>query len=154
MNALVIIDPVAKAHAVHRRFFPPIKPVNWIKNPPAPAPSETKVAATQFEVWPNHCAHVATWLAFKNRRALAAPFERIKIEVAAKHGLTVAELMGHSHRRGIVAARQEASYRAAAETKLSYPQIGRLLNRDHTTILHGIRRHAERHGLPIPRRIA
>jgi chromosomal replication initiation ATPase DnaA len=35
---------------------------------------------------------------------------------------------------------------------MSLPQIGRRLGgRDHTTVLHGIRRHCELNGLPYPR---
>jgi chromosomal replication initiator protein len=52
-------------------------------------------------------------------------------EVALKYGLTYAQLV--SHRRHA---------RAYKETSASLPQIGLAFGgRDHTTIMHGIRRH-------------
>lgn len=69
---------------------------------------------------------------------------RIIREVAAKYGRTVDELTGPLRWRSIAWARQEAMFRLRNETTLSYPDIGRRLNRDHTTILHGVRAHAKR----------
>ncbi|HEV7345489.1 MAG TPA: helix-turn-helix domain-containing protein [Devosia sp.] len=69
--------------------------------------------------------------------------QRILREVCSKHEVTKAELTGGQRGRAIVLARQEASYRLKKETTLSLPQIGRKLGgRDHTTILHAVRRHA------------
>lgn len=63
-------------------------------------------------------------------------------EVCAKHGVTRSEIMGIRRAMKLVAARQEAMYRMSRETSFSLPQIGkRLGGRDHTTVLHGIRRH-------------
>lgn len=65
-------------------------------------------------------------------------------EVAAKHGLRVDDLRSKSRLHVLVAARQEASFRLRTELGLSLPAIGRLLGgRDHTTILHAVKRHAE-----------
>ena len=69
-------------------------------------------------------------------------------EVAGKHGCTRADL--RSPRRVFIEARQEAFYRLATECSMSLPRIGALMNRDHTTVLHGIRVHARRNGLPNP----
>jgi chromosomal replication initiation ATPase DnaA len=85
--------------------------------------------------------------------AMPAPaWRRIAAEVAARHGMTVRSMMERARFRHLVLARQEAMYRVAAETRLTLPQIGRRLGRHHTTILHGIRAHAARSGLPMPRR--
>ena len=66
-------------------------------------------------------------------------------EVAAKHGYLVTELKSPRRHRGLVLARQEAMWRCKMETNNSFPEIARALGgRDHTTILHGVRRHAER----------
>lgn len=63
-------------------------------------------------------------------------------QVCAKHGVTPAELTGARRAVHISAARQEAVYRMSRETNLSLPQIGkRMGGRDHTTIIHSIRRH-------------
>lgn len=68
----------------------------------------------------------------------------ILLSVAIEHGLTVADLKGSSHSRPAVIARHEACYRLY-KAGLSTTQIGRALGgRDHTTALHGIRRHRER----------
>lgn len=67
--------------------------------------------------------------------------ERIQREVAAHYKMTRAELL--SRRRGakIVFARQVAVYLSKTFTLRSLPEIGRRFNgRDHTTILHSIRK--------------
>lgn len=76
--------------------------------------------------------------------------QRIIAEVAAKHDLTVTSLKGERRTRPFVRARQEAFYRLRAELRLSFPQIGAIFDRDHTTVLHGVRSFAERNGLPLP----
>jgi chromosomal replication initiation ATPase DnaA len=72
--------------------------------------------------------------------------------VAEAHALSVNDLVCHSHRRALVVARHEAAYEIARLTDLSLVQIGRALGgRDHTTMIHSISAHAERHGLPVVR---
>ena len=64
--------------------------------------------------------------------------------VAKKHGVTVADIRSPSRRPFLVRARQEAAYEIRTQRKLSLPQIAVLLGgRDHTTVLYGIKRHAE-----------
>ena len=73
-------------------------------------------------------------------RGRPSPAHRILCEVAAKHGVTVADLKGKSRARRYSWPRQEAMLRLRDETRKSYPEIARLLCRDdHTTILHGER---------------
>lgn len=63
-------------------------------------------------------------------------------EVCAKHCITKAELMSVRRARNIVAARHEAMWRMSKETTMSLPAIGRRMgDRDHTTVLHGIRKY-------------
>lgn len=63
-------------------------------------------------------------------------------QVCAKHSLTRAELLSSRRDRPLVAARHEAMYRMSKETSMSLPAIGRRMgNKDHTTVLHGIRKH-------------
>lgn len=79
---------------------------------------------------------------------------RILEEVAAKHDVTVADIRGPRRRIEISHARQEAMYRLYSERKnLSLPMIGRMLSRDHTTVMHGIRAHAKRADLPGATRV-
>lgn len=74
-------------------------------------------------------------------------------EVAERYKLTTQEILCKGRTRRIVYPRNEAIYEIAIATKLSFPQIGKIFNKDHTTIIHGIRRHAELNGLPIPTKI-
>jgi len=65
-------------------------------------------------------------------------------DVARTHGISVKELKSPSRYRNIAWPRQEAMWRLKRETTLSLPAIGRLLNRDHTTVLHGVLAHQRR----------
>ena len=93
------------------------------------------------------------------KRAYAIPQARVRgpsiteiiAAVAVETGLTVAMLVGDRRSRPIVAARHLAYWRVARETGASLAAIGRAFgDRDHTTIIHGIRKHEQRHGLNSP----
>jgi hypothetical protein len=58
--------------------------------------------------------------------------------VAGSYGLTMEQLM--SNRRDCAWPRQVAMYLARELTPKSYPSIGRLFNRDHTTVIHACHR--------------
>lgn len=69
----------------------------------------------------------------------------IIVAVASDYGLGKGDLVGRSRRFPVVRARQEAMWRLRTLRGLSLAQIGRMLGgRDHTTILHGVRRHEAR----------
>ena len=83
----------------------------------------------------------------KNYRTALGPLRAIVLDVALKHKLTVAQVLGRQRSRPFVLARQEAMWRCHRETYASLPQIGEAMDgRDHTTILHGIRQHEKRLG--------
>lgn len=69
------------------------------------------------------------------------PIHAIAIEVCEKHGVTLAELQSPLRFKPIVRARWELMARAYSETGASFPVIGRFLNRDHTTVMHGVLKH-------------
>lgn len=70
---------------------------------------------------------------------------RIACAVAKAHGFTFRELVSRRRHRGLVRARWHAMWEIKNNTPLSYPEIGRVLGGlDHTTVLHGVRRHQER----------
>ena len=69
---------------------------------------------------------------------------RIKRECAGKHGVTVAEIDGPRRAAKIIRARHEAMWRARNETGLSFPSLGKLFYRDHTSVMWGIRQHEAR----------
>lgn len=76
-------------------------------------------------------------------------WRQIVAEVAARHGVTVAEIIGPRRLKYIVHARQEAMYELRQRTSFSYPHIGQLLGeRDHATVIHGERKHKARMGDP------
>ena len=76
---------------------------------------------------------------------------RIMAEVAEKWGLTAAEMIGVDRKPRFAHARQEAMYRLRSDTQRSMCHIGRMLGgRDHSSVDHGIRAHADRNGLPMP----
>ncbi len=75
---------------------------------------------------------------------------RIVMEVCEKHGVSAIEICSEHRSQRIVVARMEACYRLRKETTWSLPRIGKFLGgRDHTTILHSVRKHAARNGLPL-----
>jgi hypothetical protein len=71
-------------------------------------------------------------------------------EVADEHGFTLKQLTGPALRRDIARARFVAWHRIREEVRYangnqpSLPQIGKWFsNRDHTTIMHGLKRYGE-----------
>lgn len=78
-------------------------------------------------------------------RAPREPFSTVVAEVAARRGVTVAELFGPSRCRPITHARQEAMWAVRKRCRASYPRIGqRFGGRDHTTAIWACRAHEKR----------
>lgn len=55
-------------------------------------------------------------------------------------GYTIEELISDRRHQPLVEARQELYWQIYKNTNWSLPRIGKLFNKDHTTILHGLRR--------------
>ena len=64
--------------------------------------------------------------------------------VAAKHIISVKEILGGRREKPVVIARQEAMWRIANETAMNLTAIGRKFDRDHTTVIWSIQRHQAR----------
>ena len=65
--------------------------------------------------------------------------------VCAEFGVSVAAIKGPRRQASIANARQMFMLLARQYAKhLSYPQIGNMIRRDHTTVVHGARRAASR----------
>ncbi|MBB4200610.1 hypothetical protein GGD83_004439 [Rhodoblastus sphagnicola] len=64
--------------------------------------------------------------------------------VSERTGVSIKEILGDEKPAAIAAARQEAMWAVKKITNWSLPRIGRRFNRDHTTVLHAIRRVEER----------
>jgi hypothetical protein len=78
----------------------------------------------------------------------SAPFNFLKLPgwqgivklVSLKHGVSVSDILGPGRRVPVAAARQEAVYLVFTHCAKSFPETGRLFNRDHTTALHSVRK--------------
>lgn len=63
-------------------------------------------------------------------------------QTAAEHGVTAEQIKGYARARVVVAARFETYCRLQKELEYSLPMIGKTIGgRDHSGVLHGIRRH-------------
>ena len=80
------------------------------------------------------------WLEKRPRVSIAAIIEA----VSAETGVDIFEIKGPVRGQPIVLARHIAAHLAVKHTGLSLPQIGRALNRDHSTVLYADRRVRER----------
>lgn len=71
--------------------------------------------------------------------------------VLTKYDLPPSALKGKGRVGNHYLARQELSYLLALNTDISVCAIGRIMNKDHTTIIHAVAKFCETYGLPIPR---
>lgn len=76
------------------------------------------------------------------------PAQSIIRHVASLYGVSYGDIVGHRRNRKIVAARH-AAVRAVADARpdMTLPGMGRVFNRDHTTLLHALRK-TKREGQP------
>lgn len=73
-------------------------------------------------------------------------------DVCAIHGVAYRELMSHDRRHKVVDARHEAiALIAKHNPDFSFPRIGKIFNRDHTTVMFALQRHGmtRKDGLPF-----
>jgi chromosomal replication initiation ATPase DnaA len=66
---------------------------------------------------------------------------RIVEEVSEKHRVTIRRLMSPGRGPRFVRARWEMYYRLHTERKMSMNEIARRTNKDHTTVMNGIRKY-------------
>jgi chromosomal replication initiator protein len=60
-------------------------------------------------------------------------------EIAATHDITREDMIGPRRYPHLVEARREAMRRVRDELGYSYPQIGRIFNRDHSSVIWSLR---------------
>lgn len=70
----------------------------------------------------------------------AVRWMRILHAVAKHHGVDAADITGTSQKRHVVNARFELFYRLRIDLAMSYTKIGSICNRDHTTVMHGVKK--------------
>lgn len=67
---------------------------------------------------------------------------------AKKHGLTADDILGHTRTKKYIEARQEATWLLYQKDTMSKSLIARHMNRkDHTSVVHLLRRYEDTHGL-------
>lgn len=80
---------------------------------------------------------------------MLTPRERRRMKIAQvcdRHGVEVEEVMGRSRLKHVCSARKEA-YVMLREERLSFPTIGKMFGRDHTTVVDGVKRYiGDEHG--------
>ena len=91
-----------------------------------------------------HDAHV-----FAHRNCVPVPgwpprMRAILVETANMHGVRVKAILSLSRMNDVVIARQEVMGRLRETFLVSFAYIGKLLDRDHSTIQHGCRKYQER----------
>lgn len=64
---------------------------------------------------------------------------KIQATVAEAYGISLQHMTSPARHQSVAWPRQVAMYLAREKTHHSLPGIGRLFNRDHTTVLHAIR---------------
>ena len=69
-----------------------------------------------------------------------SPGLRIQLEFCERAGITLAEMKSESRKRRFAQPRQAAMVEIRRQLGYSYPQIGRMFNKDHTTVLHACRK--------------
>jgi DnaA-like protein len=67
------------------------------------------------------------------------PFEVLRV-VAQAYSLSVADITGKDKHKNTAEARCVACWLLRTRTKLSFPEIGRILRKDHTTIMVGVKK--------------
>lgn len=72
--------------------------------------------------------------------------EKIVAEVAEATGITPRQIYSTSRKAHVARARQIVMYEAR-KRGLSLAQIGHAMNRDHTTVMHGVRAEEQRRSL-------
>lgn len=77
---------------------------------------------------------------FLKTRTVTISVDRIIKRVCTYYGISVEDLKGRSRTKPIVRPRQIAMYLSRLHTNLSLPDLGRIFDRDHSSVLSGIQR--------------
>lgn len=100
----------------------------------------TPVPAKTEEVTPRYGSKSA-------RAVFAASCERLGVDPAG--------ILGESHKRPLAWPRQEIMFDIFVSCpRMSSTTIGRMMNRDHTTVIHGVKQHCKRIGITYEEAVA
>lgn len=84
---------------------------------------------------------------FDSTLRLLGPAHSIMLSYCLRHDITFEDLRGASRKQPLAAIRQDCMAEIYSKTGCSSKIIGRILNRDHTTVLHAIKASKARAGL-------
>jgi len=113
--------------------------------------SETPVTSAEVDGSPEFLEQLEKWLALSATPALSnhATARQLARECAERHGFTYQDIIGGGRKKELVLARHEAMaavYRALSPT-WSLPKIGMFFGgRDHTTVIHALKKMKARKG--------
>jgi len=93
--------------------------------------------------WADQIALAKEQMALRKRDWVA-----ITNEIIDKRHITWRELIARDRSYRFSVARHHVWYAIRTELKFSYPQIAMKFARDHTTVMHGCQKHAQRIGVP------
>ena len=113
-----------------KRFQPAPAPIEVVEDE---EPAKPVVTLTEEQIE----QVVEERLSYASSRNAARQIVR---EITDEFAVTWAEIVSPRRNSYIVRARHKMFWRLKNETIWSLPQIGRYVNKDHTTVLHGIRR--------------
>jgi hypothetical protein len=163
-------DEMMEYYRVNKaRFKAPSKPVTFkitpkqlppimsvvVASPPSPEPPATPVMLTTIGAetppWPSgHTPSVEEFVDAVEKKLIfgsRANALRLAALLEARYDLKKDSLMEDGRSLPIVRVRQEWYWYLVRKFGLPKSRVGKLIGRDHTTILHGVRMHDERMGL-------
>ena len=126
---------IARYRDVRRRLYSPATPLELADGKTRTNPATRKAIAAIPE--PSRQPE---------RRPSETPFQyqtpaREALQaVSTRTRVPIADILGRNRRPPIAAARHEAVWRVRLATGWSLPRLGRFFKRDHTTVLHSIRK--------------
>lgn len=136
------IDTIRQNYArLRKKFAPP--PMRIVIDPTQPpllaleAPKQKIVVEKVTDGWVQR--ELERWNIQKSEKVT---FKTIMREVAIKHRIPVESFKIEKRSRPLVDARQECFYRLRYELNMTMHQIGTAMNRDHSTVMHGIQQFA------------
>ena len=113
-----------------RQHYQLVRDRLWAGKPPAPVDAE---------ILPPEEPQLPRLVRYPTRMRT---FEAVLAEIEAKYQVHRNLLFSTKRERPIVTARNELCWRLR-ELGWSYPQIGMRIGRDHSTVLHSVKRHME-----------
>lgn len=139
------IKPIEKQPEYRRPKEPVVRDI--INLAPEEQPEEIALRAMLDQVWTqiygeNEFLRKTAFLmkGFSGRQSA----RYVIAKVLVKHGMTFIDIAGQAKSQKFVDCRFEIYYRLRRELGLSLMQVGRMLNKDHTSVLHGYRRMEEK----------